>query len=192
MDFPIYKLSINPEQDVEVTSIALVDKPAIERNFLAFKDSRPQYFIQNEDQRIVSGPLMIPDKPIYRKNQEYGQHYVVFDKQTIKTIAINYARNKYMDQVNAMHNSGSNIPDVFLFETFLSDQSRGISPMKGFEDLADGTWFGSMVIGNDQAWQEVKAGTFRGFSVEGTFIYDAPKPTPEEILNRLRSLFELV
>lgn len=189
MEFPIYKLIVDPENDAEVNAISLVDEPAIERDFMAF-DKVQRFAIQSEEQRIVSGPLMIPDMPIYRENEDFGQHYVVFDTPTIKSIAINYAKKKYSDQVNIMHSKF--IDGVTLFESFLADRSRGINPMKGFDDLPDGTWFGSMYVENDQAWSEVKAGTFRGFSVEGNFKYIIPKPTPEQLIEKLSKIFQLV
>ena len=41
--------------------------------------------------------------------------------------------------------------------------------MKGFEDLPDGSLFGSMYVENPVAWQWVKDGLVKGFSVEGNF-----------------------
>jgi hypothetical protein len=61
--------------------------------------------------------------------------------------------------------------------------------MKGFEDLADGTLFGSMFVENDVAWQMVKDGLIKGFSVEGNFgmkkkdKYDITFEKIVEILN---------
>ena len=191
MDYPIYKLIIDPTEEgkTEVSAIALVDMPAIERNFMAF--SKPLKFqIQDEDQRIVSGPLMIPDMPIYRENDDFGQHYIVFDSGTIKQAAIKYAKKKYNDQVNMMHKTF--IDGVTLFESFLSDKTRGINPMKGFEDLPDGTWFGSMYVENEQAWQQIKDGTFKGFSVEGDFSYLIPKKTPEQMMEQLAKMLESI
>lgn len=191
MEFPIYKLIIDPEMDgdLEVNAIALVDRPAIERNFVAF-NTQQKFVIASEEQRIVSGPLMVPDMPIYRNNEEFGEHYVVFDAKTIKAVAIKYAKKKYSDQVNVMHDTF--IEGVTLFESFLSDASRGINAMKGFEDMPDGTWFGSMYVENDEAWQQVKDGTFRGFSVEGNFGYLMPKKTPEQMVADLMRIFENV
>lgn len=194
MDYPIFKLTIDPSDDSksEVTAIALVDIPAIERNFMAFNSTKQMYSVQSEEQRIISGPLMIPDKPIYRENDQYGKHYIVFDAPTIKQIALKYARNKYLDQVNPMHESGNNIPGVYLFETFISDKTRGIQPMKGYEDVPDGTWFGSMVVNNDKAWQDVKDGTFKGFSVEGAFMYEVPKISAVDALRQIQKLLECI
>jgi hypothetical protein len=43
--------------------------------------------------------------------------------------------------------------------------------MKGFEDVPDGSWFGSFKVDNDEVWKLVKEGKVRGFSVEGQFNY---------------------
>src|SRR3954471_11744477 len=91
----IYKAEIDPalDTDIEVSYIALVDKPAIEKNFLAFKQAEEKHknkFILNEEKRIISGPAMIADLPIYR-NDEGKEYYVVFDKSAIQQIATKFA-----------------------------------------------------------------------------------------------------
>ncbi len=50
------------------------------------KLDRQNFVIQDEDQQIISGPLMLADTPIYR-NDHNGEYYVVFTKETIKKIA---------------------------------------------------------------------------------------------------------
>jgi hypothetical protein len=57
-----------------------------------------------------------------------------------------------------------------MFEIWITDESRGIKPMKGFEDAPDGSAFASYSIDNDEVWGDVKSGKFKGFSVEGMFI----------------------
>lgn len=194
MDLPVYKLVIDPKADEmsEVTAVALVDFPAIQEDFQYFNLHKQQYKIESEDQRIVSGPLMIADKPIYRENDEFGSHYIVFDAPTIKNIAIKYAKKKYQSNVNEMHDPNKMVAGAVLFESFISDSARGIKPMAGYEDAPDGSWFGSMFIENEDTWQKVKSGEFKGFSVEGLFIYDIPKPTDEAVLNQLKKLLELI
>jgi hypothetical protein len=70
-----------------------------------------------------------------------------------------------------MHDSGQSVEGVTMFESFISDKVRGIYPMKGFEDVPDGSWFGSFKVDNPEVWKEIKAGNVRGFSVEGQFNY---------------------
>jgi hypothetical protein len=104
MDLPIYKLIISSdlEDEAEVDFVALVDRPAIQRNFLTFNE-RQKFEIVSEDKKIVSGALMIADMPIYRSNEEFGEHYVVFDADTIQKIAEKFFKKGYQSNVNEMH-----------------------------------------------------------------------------------------
>jgi len=171
MDLPVYEMVINPEEtsDVEVSFVALVDKPAIERNFMAFKDSRLNFAI-NEDQRIISGPAMVADQLIYRRD-ENGEYNVFFSAETIKDIALKFFKKDYHKNLNLFHDPSLSLEGVTIFESFVSDSARGIMPMKGFEDLPDGSWFISAKVDNEQVWQQVKSGAVKGFSVEGIFSF---------------------
>jgi len=143
-----------------------------------------QFVITDEDKRIISGPLMIPDQPIYRKDDVMGEYNVIFSKDTIKQIAIKLAKRKYQNNVNLMHDPNSKVDGVTLFEVFQSDKERGIQAMRGYEDLPDGTLFGSMYVENPAVWQGVKDGTFKGFSVEGSFGYK-PKSKEEAMMEQI-------
>lgn len=131
---------------------------------------RQQFAIQDEEEKIISGPLMLSDTPIYR-NDVNGEYYVVFTKDTIKQIAQKFFKKGYQSNVNLMHDSGQTVSGLTMFESWISDQKRGISPMKGFENVPDGSWFGSFKVENDEVWQMIKDGQVKGFSVEGVFNY---------------------
>ena len=91
---PVYKMDIVSDEnsDLEVDYVALVDKPAIEKNFLAFNEHEQKMaFAIQEDEQIITGALMLADKPIYR-NDENGEYYVVFGKDTIKKIAQKFSQ----------------------------------------------------------------------------------------------------
>lgn len=151
-----------------------------------------QFQIVSDDQRIISGPLMVADMPIYRNNEKMGEHYVTFSAETIKQIAIKFAKKKYQNNVNLMHDPNMIIEDCTMFESFIVDKKRGIMPMQGFEGIADGSWFGSFYVENPEVWQNIKDGFLKGFSVEGMFDYDEPTKTlsPEE--QALKKISELL
>jgi hypothetical protein len=130
---------------------------------------RKAFAIQSEEQRIISGPLMVANQRIKRYDEERGEYEVFFSPATIKKIAIKLAKKGFQNNVNLMHSADMQLQGVTLFEIFQSDKERGIMPMKGFEDLADGSLFGSMYVDNDNAWQLIKEGKVKGFSVEGNF-----------------------
>jgi hypothetical protein len=127
------------------------------------------FAVQDEDQRIVSGPLMIADLPIYRKDEE-GEYYVMFTGEQIKKIVQRFFKKGYQAKVNIEH--GKKAEGIYMFESYIIDRDRGVNPPTGFEDVADGSWFGSFKVENEKLWNEVKAGTFKGFSVEGLFRYE--------------------
>lgn len=196
-DLPIYELRIDENDDstVEVDFVALVDRPAIGRSFLAFNDQHRQTFaIQDEEQRIISGPLMLADSPIYR-NDDRGEYYVTFTKDTIKQIAQKFFRKGYQNNVNLMHDDGEMLVGLTMFESFITDEKRGIKPMAAFADVPDGSWFGSFKVDNDGAWNMIKDGKVKGFSIEGVFNYKRQETIDEkseklwsqilDILNRM-------
>lgn len=172
MNLPIYLLEINEDlmDGSEVDFVALVDKPAIERNFLRFKEDRINFEIQDEERRIISGPIMLADTPIYR-NDNGQEYFVSFPKDTIYKIIKKMFQKNYTGNVNLMHDPKKIVEGVTMFECWISDESRGVKPMKGFEDAPDGSAFASYFVDNEDVWQKVKSGEFKGFSVEGLFNY---------------------
>jgi hypothetical protein len=192
MELPIYELMINEDlqDDAEVSFIALVDKPAIQKNWNAFKEN-VKFQIVSEDKRIISGPVMLADVPIYR-NDTNGEYYVVFTKDTIFKIAQKFFKKGYQANVNLMHDSNQQVEGVTMFESFISDVDRGILPMRGFEDAPDGSWFGSFKVEDDKVWEMIKDGKFKGFSVEGVFEYQKAKTKEAQLLDSIKDILQSV
>jgi hypothetical protein len=147
--------------------------------------------IQDSAQRIVSGALMIPDKLILRRDAQ-GEYFIKFSPETIKQIAIRFAKQGYQRNVNLQHDKDQRV-DAVLFESWVKDSERGIGGMKGYEDLPDGTWFGSMKITDDEGWAKVEAGEVKGFSVEGIFQYERAEQTKDrEIMARIIDILQSI
>jgi hypothetical protein len=167
-----------------VNFVALVDRPAIERGWLAFSaQPKPQAFaVEDDGERLIIGAAMIPDQAIYRKDDN-GEYYVTFSRQTIAKIALKFFANGYQNNVNLMHDSGQQVEGVTFFQSFIKDSAKGIGGMSG--DYPDGTWFLGAKVQNDAVWADVKAGKFTGFSVEGLFKYQR---TDEQLLAAIMNL----
>ena len=151
---------------------------------------RKAFAIQSEEQRIISGPLMVANQRIKRYDEERGEYEVFFSPATIKKIAIKLAKKGFQNNVNLMHSADMQLQGVTLFEIFQSDKERGIMPMKGFEDLADGSLFGSMYVDNAEAWQLIKDGKVKGFSVEGNFGMKSKDKYDEQMQEIIQILSE--
>lgn len=151
--------------------ISLVDEPAVESEFIAFakEDEIPMNFsVQDEEQHIVFGVVMKADTPILRYHKDYGNFYMVFDKETIKKMAEQYLTNGYQNNVNLDHNPDNYVQGVNMLEWFIKDSEKGINPA-GFEDVPEGSLFASFKVNNEEVWNSIKEGTFKGFSLEGMF-----------------------
>lgn len=172
---PIYYATINEDlaglelKQQGIQNIALVDSPAMLTEWLMFNEHKQVEFKMalQEEQRIITAPVIIADLPIYRKveNEEF---YVVYKKDTNMKVLQKYMSDGNQKKVKLTHDTQDLSKGVFVFEVFMSDESRGIAQPKGF-DLPDGTIFCSIKINNDMIWQEAKAGKVKGISLEGFF-----------------------
>lgn len=194
MELQIYKAQIDPSitSDLEVSFIGLVDRPAIERNFQAFNAHKTRAaFVLNEEKRIISGPAMIADLPLYRKDDQLGEYYVLFDKEAIRCIVEKFSSKGYLKNFNLFHDDQQKVDDVTIFNSFITDKELGINPPVGFEDITDGSWFISAKVNNPDVWQKVKDGLIKGFSVEGLFTYvpvATVKMTAEQMVAKIAEL----
>ena len=177
---PIYKMTINDEDESGVDYVALVDNPAIEVDWFAF-DKQSNFKAMDSERKIITGALMIADLPIYRNTPEMGEFMVVFDAPTIEQIVQKFFKGKKTGNVNEMHDEA--LQGIYMYESFITDKSRGISAPKGFKNIPDGSWFGSYKVENVDVWENfIKTGNFKGFSVEGLFDLNPVKMRSESHL----------
>jgi hypothetical protein len=172
---PIYYATINENlsglelKEQGIQNIALVSDPAMLTEFLAFNEQKPYEFKMalQEEQRIITAPVIVADLPIYRKVDD-KEFYVVYKKETNMQILQKYMLDGNQRKVKLTHDTTDLSKGVFVFEVFISDASRGIKQPEGF-DLPDGTIFCSMKINNEDIWKRVKSGEVKGVSLEGFF-----------------------
>ena len=89
----IIELILDEAQEmIGIDAISIVENPAIEENFLALKSDEVKLAEVNKDKKILMGALLIPNKPIYRKNDE-GEYYIYFSKDTVEKASQLYLKN---------------------------------------------------------------------------------------------------
>ena len=164
---PVYDAIIS-DAETGMFKISLVDDPAVISNFQAFdKQHIPQmYAIQDEEKRLVRGVVMRANFPIYRRDDRMGEYYIIYKADQIRLMAEKYLAESRQNDVNLMHQEDSNVDGVQMVQYFI--KGDGVS-VEGFDDCADGSLFAEFHIVNDDVWAEVKAGTYKGFSLEGVF-----------------------
>lgn len=168
-NIPFYWAELSDNEDGMVY-VSLVDNPAVVRDFMAFSAEKkiPVCAISNEEKRLVRGVLMRADFPIYRFVPPGEEFYIIFSAPTIRRMTERFLEQGNQGNVNTMHAPGSDVDGVNLVQLFIKDKSAGIDPA-GFEDVEDGSLFGEYHVANDDVWADIKAGKFKGFSIEGIF-----------------------
>ena len=179
----IYELVIEDSAD-EIYAISLVSEPAIEMDFVYFDKEEVKFSTVNEEQRIVMGPILVPDKKILRVDGEGKPYYVFIKAATIQKLAQKYLQNKYQSEVTIEHN-GKRVADVTLIESWITEsRTKDKSAVYGLS-VPVGTWMGSMKIESDKIWNEfVKTGIVNGFSIEGLFSHQLVEAARESYLSK--------
>lgn len=166
---PVFEAVIN-DDNCGIYKISLVDLPAVESDFVYFKkqDRTMKFNVENEEQRMVTGVIMRAGFNIYRYDENFGEYYIRYSAETIKTMAEKMMSDYTFNNINIMHEDGTDVKGVNIVELFIKDTDKGINPV-GFEDIENGSLFATYKINNPVIWNEIKEGTFRGFSLEGMF-----------------------
>ena len=160
-DLPLYDITL---EDFEqgMYKISLVDKPAIEENFIYFSKQSIEMFA-NDEKREVVGPIMIPNKQILRQSAENGYYYVRFTEETIREIMYNYSKKGLFNEFGIQHENDTN--DVVMLEIWMKESDNDKSKDYGF-DLPNGTVFVKAKIESNELFNAIKDGEINGFSIE--------------------------
>ena len=164
------EMQIQDESQDGVFAISLVNAPAIEENFIALSKEGIELKVVDEERRIVVGFALIPEKRIYRKMKIDGEEKefnIFFTKETISKTAELYMKNLNLNNVTSEHNKqvkGCSVIESWVVEDPKNDKSNIYKlGAKG------GEWCVMMKIYNDEEWQQVKDGSYKGFSIEGGY-----------------------
>ena len=154
--------------DSEVYACSLVDAPAIESGYVSFAAQMPKVvMLESDEKRMVAGPVLIPDKEIYRYDEYTGEEfYIVFTAKAIERLAGKYLREWKTTNWTVDHERYAN--GVYTMESWIkTDMDKDKSVALGLDpNLPQGTWFMTARIDSDEIWNEVKNGRWTGFSVE--------------------------
>ena len=159
----IYKVGI----DSETYAISLVESPAIEETLVALEEQKPiKVQLADEEKYMVYSAVLVPDKPIFRRNEDGDEFYIEFTKESIEKMAQEYLMNYRQNEITLDHETMAN--DITLVESWIkTDMYKDKSVAIGLsEDLPIGTWIAGLKVNQIDAWNRIKNGELRGFSVE--------------------------
>ena len=171
----LIELLIEDEADVAVEAISLVKFPAIESNFIFFskqgkkKEMVSLASIEDEDQRMLIGAALIPDKHIPRYDEFSDEEYdVYFSKSTVKLAAEMFLKQNRTNDHTFEHQE--NVDNVHVVESWLVTNPEMDKSKHYGLSVPEGTWMVRVHVANDDMWKFVKEQEVQGFSIEGYFV----------------------
>tara|TARA_R110002167_G_scaffold241312_5_gene446644 strand:- start:210 stop:1220 length:1011 start_codon:yes stop_codon:yes gene_type:complete len=166
---PIYNITLEGDGGLEFVSF--VDEPAIMEMGLAFnKDNEPFEFKFDKEKQIVAGPAMIPNTPIYRRDEDGYEFYVVFTTEVIEQLVEKFNKEHRDYKINLDHTPEAVESAYIKSNWIIEDEKYDKSRYYGFDNLPIGTWMLEVKVDDAEFWnKEIKAGNKHGFSVEGMF-----------------------
>jgi len=164
-----------------IDAISLVATPAIESNFIALNKHELLLKEIDSEKRILMGPALIPDKSIYRRNDNGDEYYIYFSKDTVRKASELFFKKS--NHQNATYEHEKKIDNMTIVESWIvEDPKKDKTALYGM-DVPAGTWMVSMKVDDEKIYNDAKEGTIKGFSIEGYFAdrYDLKKDTFESL-----------
>lgn len=190
---PLYNAVLEDETD-GIMKVSLVSAPAVMVDFITLSQQEEikMYAVENEEEKVLLGVVMVADTPIYRIGISGMEYYINFTKETIKMMAEKMIFDGNTSKVNLEHLDNTDVEGINLVEIFIKDIERGINPI-GFDSVPDGSLFAKYKVHNEEVWQRVKSGEFKGFSLEGYFnVVEAEVETEETLLMDIMDLINKI
>lgn len=167
-----YKVIFKEGESTGVYGISLVENPAMESLFIALKkETEIVLKVTDKEKRIILGAVLIPDKPIYRKDKKSGKEFnIIFPEETIRLTAENFIRKGHQNTSTLEHNESVKLTDVTFVESWIKEDMQFDKSVKYGFDEPIGTWFAAMKVNNESVWNDfIKTGKVKGFSIDGYF-----------------------
>lgn len=172
-----------------IEAISLVETPAIESNFIALNKHEILLKEIDSEKRILMGAALIPDKSIYRRNDQGDEYYIYFSKPTVRKASELFFKKS--NHKNATFEHKNKIDGVTIVESWIvEDKAKDKTSLYGM-DVPVGTWMVSAKIDDKELYDKAKSGEIKGFSIEGYFAdkYDMSKQK-DEIISKLKELLK--
>lgn len=187
-DMNLIELIIDEKDELSgVDAISVVESPAIESNFVALKSEEIKLAQVDSEKRILMGAVLIPEKPIYRKNGE-DEYYIYFSKDTVNKASQLFFKNGNQNNWTLEHNKeikGLTVVESWIVEDTQKDKSAIYNL-----SVPVGSWMASVKVEDDTIWNDyVKTGKVKGFSLEGYF---ADKLEEKKQLSKQPSVIEQI
>jgi hypothetical protein len=199
----IIELVIDEKHEaLAIDAVSLVENPAIESDWIFLnKQDKPNLSLAkiDEHKRLIIGAALIPNKQIYRRDENGKEFYCYFSEATVKRASELYLKNN--NQSSATYEHRERVDNITTVESWIVEDTKNDKSNIYNLNLPKGSWVISMKVDNEEIWQDILAKKVKGFSIEGfyvdklanlsTKVDNKKEDSDEDILNALSDILEL-
>jgi hypothetical protein len=174
---PIYKVEFD-EKDKEICFDfnSVVDYPAHVRAFDKYGDKAIKNYFAEQAQMRITGVMIAANVPIYRRCPVLGEHFVVFFPEEIDKLHVRANEFELINNLNRQHDGNDIVKtsgeqkEAFLIEQWKVRPGVGVPVNLSKQGIQDGSLMATYQVRSQPFWQDILAGKYNGFSIEGMFL----------------------
>ena len=182
-----------------VFGISLVESPATQEYFVRLSEDEKAKIKErelklstiDEEQRILLGLVLEPNVPIYR-NDNGEEFNIVFNNQTIKSLAHSFISNNYQHNSTIEHNEDEKIEGIAFVESWTVDDSKKDKTNAYGLEYPKGSWVVAMKVNSDDIWNNyIKTGKVKGFSIDAVVKLKEVKTEKKDVKMKVNLIDKL-
>ena len=181
-NLPIFKVVFTEDSEMLVNS--LVEQPAHGVDFILLEKHKTFTFDAKNNE--VLGVVIAANHPIYYYSKDIPECYLLFDKETIKQIALNYFKNERFNLIDINHDYNIKENDAVMIETYFAGKENPFG-------VNEGSWIARYKILNSELLSLIQEGKLKGFSIYGKFglekmTFNHKKNKTMELIEKIKKL----
>lgn len=187
----IIELVLDKNNPKGVFALSVVENPAMEADFICLSsEQNVELKSMDETKHLLLGATMIPDKRIYRRNNDGKEYYIYFSKETVREASQLFM--KLSNQNNATIEHLKPIEGMTVVESWIvEDSEKDKTALYGLK-YPVGTWVVAMKADNEEIYRKALKGEVKGFSIEAQFVEKVELSMQDEDERILAELKELL
>ena len=165
----LFSVEYLPEENEGIYALSVVKNPAMQSNWITLSEQKGfKLATIDKERRILMGIALIPNKPIYRSDEQ-GEYNIVFSSKVIEQAAHDFVKKGNVNNSTLEHeidlgSDAVSVVESWIIEDDVNDKTRKY----GFKEPV-GSWAVMMKVHDDATWELAKKGEILGFSIDGLF-----------------------
>lgn len=174
-------MEVNDTEESPVFAMSLVENPATEVEWVALSKQNKivRLAVSDVHKRELVGVALVPSMAIPRIGEDGEEYDIFFSPEVVQKAAYGFVANGLTKSITLEHSKKSD--GAVVVESWIVEDAVMDKLQKYGVNAPIGSWGIKMRVTDDQIWEDVKLGKYKGFSLEGAFKHVERNPDNVEM-----------